>query len=69
MIVCLCTGLTEHSLAMHIALGLTDPIALMRKTRAGRCSFACRAEIVRLVRELSASCQANDPCLAEENRA
>lgn len=51
MILCLCTGLTDRCVARRVALGLTDPAALMRETRAGRCNSACRAELIRVIRE------------------
>ncbi|GBD26851.1 hypothetical protein HRbin30_02193 [bacterium HR30] len=54
MILCLCTGLTDRCVARRVALGLTDPAALMRETHAGRCSPACRTELIRVIREYAA---------------
>ncbi|GIW43701.1 MAG: hypothetical protein KatS3mg077_0983 [Candidatus Binatia bacterium] len=67
MIVCLCTGLTDRCIAQHVESGVCDPATIMRATRAGRCSPACRAELCRLVVQFTRS-KAQPHALAPANK-
>ncbi len=55
MVICLCTSMTDRCLAKYVSSGITDPRIVLRVTRAGRCSAACRQEITRILQQMAAN--------------